>query len=66
MNLRTALAAFEQRHGRKPNADELLEIEERIALIQEGCRKPIEVVRRNPQTGELSEDETTQRKRGEG
>lgn len=56
MNLRTALAAFEQRHGRKPNADELLEIEERLSLMQEGCRLPIEVVRRNTTTGELSEE----------
>lgn len=49
-DLLTSLAAFE---AEKLTPDELLEREERLAIQQEGCGQEIEVVRRDPKTGEL-------------
>lgn len=36
--------------------EEILEHDERIAIVQEGCGKPIDIVRRDTQTGELIEE----------
>jgi hypothetical protein len=41
-----------------PTPDEIYEADEREAIRQEGNREPIEIVRRNPQTGELNQEPT--------
>jgi len=38
--------------------DEIYEADEREAIRQESCGEPIEIVRRNPQTGELIQEPT--------
>jgi len=41
----------------KPTPDELYEQDERIALVQEGCSLPIDVVPRDVITGELTQEQ---------